>query len=68
MKLIIDSTTNETIATTTDVNFQPNSTQIMIDAPADFDASLNLRDYQFYPTTQTVAYVAGSAKPIVLPV
>jgi len=68
MKLIIDKTTNETIATTTDVNFQPDATQIMIDAPANFDASLNMRDYQFDPITQTVTYVLGSAKPIVLPV
>ena len=67
MKLIIDKVTNETIATTTDANFQPDAMQIMVDAPVNFDASLNMRDYHFDPVTQTVSYVAGSAKPIVLP-
>ena len=68
MKLIIDKATNETIATTTDVNFTPDeTTQIMIDAPADFDESVNMRDYHYDEATQTVSYVLGSAKPIVLP-
>ena len=67
MKLIIDKATNETIATTTDVNYQPdNATQIMIDTPLDFDIALNMRDYHYDEVTQTVSYVEGSATPIVL--
>ena len=69
MKLIIDKATNETIATTTEVNFTPDeATQIMIDAPADFDESVNMRDYHFDEVTGTVSYIEGSATPIVLPV
>jgi len=68
MKLIIDKATNETIATTTDVNFTPDeSTQIMIDAPVDFDESVNMRDYHYNEVTQTVSYIEGSASPIVIP-
>ena len=67
MKLIIDKATNETIATTTDANFQPDATQIMLDAPEDFDDTLNMRDYHYDEATQTASYVLGSAKPIVLP-